>query len=60
MYMLICQLINHSLEQDLAPFFQSYGFVSDIRLQSERGFAFIKYGMPFILSAGLINLVLQC
>lgn len=52
MYMLICQLINHSLEQDLAPFFQSYGFVSDIRLQSERGFAFIKYGMPLSFLLG--------
>ncbi|CDS05996.1 hypothetical protein LRAMOSA08524 [Lichtheimia ramosa] len=35
--------LPHSVtQQDLAPFFQSYGFVSDIRLQSERGFAFIK------------------
>ncbi|KAI9492853.1 hypothetical protein BDB00DRAFT_929474 [Zychaea mexicana] len=29
-------------QQDLAPYFQQYGYVSDIRLQSERGFAFVK------------------
>ncbi|KAI9317525.1 hypothetical protein BX666DRAFT_1938095 [Dichotomocladium elegans] len=29
-------------QQDIAPFFQQYGYVSDIRLQTERGFAFIK------------------
>lgn len=45
--------IRALLEQDLAPFFQSYGFVSDIRLQSERGFAFIKYGNGISLSTRL-------
>ncbi|KAF7727996.1 hypothetical protein EC973_006761 [Apophysomyces ossiformis] len=29
-------------QQDLAPYFQQYGYVSDIRLQSDRGFAFVK------------------
>ncbi|KAG0175054.1 hypothetical protein DFQ30_001051 [Apophysomyces sp. BC1015] len=30
------------VEQDLAPYFQQYGYVSDIRLQTDRGFAFVK------------------
>ncbi|KAI9262195.1 hypothetical protein BDA99DRAFT_510500 [Phascolomyces articulosus] len=29
-------------QQDIAPYFQQYGYVSDIRLQSDRGFAFVK------------------
>lgn len=29
-------------EHELAPFFQQFGYVLDIRLQGERGFAFVK------------------
>ncbi|KAI8384580.1 uncharacterized protein BYT42DRAFT_562968 [Radiomyces spectabilis] len=28
--------------QDIAPYFQQYGFVSDIRLQNDKGVAFVK------------------
>ena len=30
-------------ENDLVPLFQRYGAIVDIRIQPERGFAFIKY-----------------
>ncbi|KAL0083526.1 hypothetical protein F4703DRAFT_1795071 [Phycomyces blakesleeanus] len=29
-------------QQDIAPYFQQYGYVTDIRLQSDRGYAFVK------------------
>lgn len=35
-------LIFPTAEHDLAPYFQQYGYVSDIRIQSDRGFAFVK------------------
>lgn len=34
--------LPHGFQQhDLAPYFQPYGYVSDIRMQAERGFAFV-------------------
>ena len=32
----------HTTQEDLVPFFQPFGFVVDMRLQAERGFAFVK------------------
>ncbi|KAG0195819.1 hypothetical protein BGX28_000574 [Mortierella sp. GBA30] len=32
----------HTTQEDLMPFFQPFGFVVDIRLQADRGFAFVK------------------
>ncbi|KAF9361613.1 hypothetical protein BGX26_001113 [Mortierella sp. AD094] len=32
----------HTTQEDLVPFFQSFGMVVDIRLQADRGFAFVK------------------
>ncbi|KAF9438055.1 hypothetical protein BGZ76_010004 [Entomortierella beljakovae] len=32
----------HTTSEDLIPFFQSFGVVVDIRLQADRGFAFVK------------------
>lgn len=29
-------------QEDLMPFFQPFGFVVDMRLQADRGFAFVK------------------
>lgn len=35
-------LPHYIKEHELAPFFQQFGYVLDIRLQGERGFAFVK------------------
>ncbi|KAF9402198.1 hypothetical protein BGX21_010935 [Mortierella sp. AD011] len=32
----------HTTQEDLVPFFQSFGMIVDIRLQADRGFAFVK------------------
>ncbi|KAG0363779.1 hypothetical protein BGZ54_008048 [Gamsiella multidivaricata] len=33
----------HTTQEDLVPFFQPFGMVIDIRLQADRGFAFVKF-----------------
>ncbi|KAL1935284.1 hypothetical protein VTP01DRAFT_4424 [Rhizomucor pusillus] len=38
----IGNLPHGTTQHDLAPYFQQYGYVSDIRIQSDRGFAFVK------------------
>ncbi|KAF9581537.1 hypothetical protein BGW38_001411 [Lunasporangiospora selenospora] len=32
----------HTTQEDLVPFFQPFGYIVDIRLQADRGFAFVK------------------
>ncbi|KAI8145660.1 hypothetical protein BJV82DRAFT_711232 [Fennellomyces sp. T-0311] len=43
-------------QQDIAPYFQQYGYVSDIRLQSERGFAFVKMDTHANASSAILTL----
>ncbi|KAG0075307.1 hypothetical protein BGZ90_010037 [Linnemannia elongata] len=38
----IGNLPPHTTQEDLVPFFQPFGFVVDMRLQADRGFAFVK------------------
>ncbi|KAF9113915.1 hypothetical protein BGX27_000514 [Mortierella sp. AM989] len=38
----IGNLPPHTTQEDLVPFFQAFGTVVDIRLQADRGFAFVK------------------
>jgi RNA recognition motif-containing protein len=35
-------LVPYITQNDLAPLFQSFGYIVDIRLQADRGFAFLK------------------
>ncbi|KAF9922850.1 hypothetical protein FBU30_007016 [Linnemannia zychae] len=38
----IGNLPPHTTQEDLVPFFQPFGFIVDMRLQADRGFAFVK------------------
>ncbi|KAG0345690.1 hypothetical protein BG004_003285 [Podila humilis] len=38
----IGNLPPHTTQEDLIPFFQPFGFVVEMRLQADRGFAFVK------------------
>lgn len=35
-------LIPYTTQADLIPLFQNYGFITEIRMQADRGFAFVK------------------
>ncbi|KAI8381216.1 uncharacterized protein BYT42DRAFT_565707 [Radiomyces spectabilis] len=43
-------------QQDIAPYFQQYGYVTDIRLQTDRGFAFVKMDTHANASAAIFAL----
>ncbi|CAO3693567.1 unnamed protein product [Umbelopsis ramanniana] len=43
-------------EHELVPFFQQYGYVMDIRLQGERGFAFVKLDTHINAAIAIVSL----
>lgn len=38
----ICIILNISIENDLLQPFRGFGYVQEIKIQPERGFAFVK------------------
>ncbi|GAA5954857.1 hypothetical protein JCM8115_005551 [Rhodotorula mucilaginosa] len=49
-------LVPYATQADLAPLFQSIGHVFEIRLQADRGFAFIKYATHELAASAIVNL----
>ncbi|KAL0091103.1 hypothetical protein F4703DRAFT_1836923 [Phycomyces blakesleeanus] len=49
-------IVPYTQQQDLLPFFQSYGQVTEIRLQPERGFAFLRMESHTSAAAAIVSL----
>ncbi|CAM0140125.1 unnamed protein product [Umbelopsis sp. WA50703] len=49
-------LPHYIKEHELAPFFQQFGYVLDIRLQGERGFAFVKLDTHINAAIAIVSL----
>ena len=49
-------LVPYATQADLAPLFQSIGHVFEIRLQADRGFAFVKYATHELAASAIVNL----
>jgi nucleolysin TIA-1/TIAR len=49
-------LIPYTTQADLIPLFQGYGYIVEIRMQADRGFAFVKLDSHANASAAIANL----
>lgn len=49
-------LIPYSTQADLIPLFQGYGYIVEIRMQADRGFAFVKLDTHEHAAQAIVNL----
>ncbi|MCG6424082.1 hypothetical protein K6U16_13860, partial [Vibrio parahaemolyticus] len=49
-------LVPYITQNDLVPLFQQFGYIVDIRLQADRGFAFIKLDTHENAAMAIVNL----
>lgn len=49
-------LPNFATQADLIPLFQGFGYVADVRMQADRGFAFVKLDTHEGAAAAIVNL----